>query len=155
MSFYSAFWCFDISESCWPCRDCPFRGQLMPSESKHLTCEPAFHMQTNQFRTHIPNHCLWWVLTHWAITPLTSSPQIQIPRDSPSLGDPWNYSNLPILNLLTLPCPPSCRNHNKGSCPRFSLSLLPTDLCVHVGAKGKSLLILIHGLQRNKWSDGF
>ena len=155
MSFYSAFLVLWHLRALLTLERLPFPGpgNAQWEQAPHLWACLSYADQPVQ-NPH-PNHCLWWFLLIEPSLLWPHHPRSRYLETAPHPGDPWNYSNLPILNLLTLPCPPSCRNHDKCSRPRFSLSLLPTDRCVHVGAKEKSLLMLIHGLQRNKWSDGF
>ena len=121
MSFYSyalTSWCFAD-----PGRDCPSQGQLIPRDSKQFTGECAFQMQTKQSKTLIPQ-----------LLPLSSSYTQGHYPSTPGLGQPLcprahpNYSNQPILNLLTLPhhFPPS-ETTIKALAHIAFLSLMPPD----------------------------
>lgn len=122
---------------CWPWRDGPSQGKLIPKDYKWLTRDRTFHMQINQSRAHAANPLLWEPL-HWAAVHLPQSPPgprpgirqlgtvptLQSPRKLFKLAHPTpahpvsssfavettvkSPAHLPPPALLKNPAPPRC-----------------------------------------------
>lgn len=111
-------------------RDCSSQGQRIPRDCKQLAQERTFHMKTNQSEGHtlILSFTGLSHTDHYSLALITPGP---VPDNQ---GQPlpsrarWNYSNQPILSLLTLPCfaLPS-KTTIKALVHIFSLLLLPLD----------------------------
>lgn len=80
------------------------QSQLIPRDSKQLTCQHALDRQANKFKAHIPNHLIY--LSHTKqIFPLPCSPQLGTRQleTIPIAQRPQNYSNQPVLHCLLCP----------------------------------------------------
>lgn len=89
-----------------------FPGQLIPSDIKGFYSNSIFHMQTNQFRDHIP--LLPLLDSHKVLTLLDTIPVLIIPKPGTRQLDtvlPSNFSGSylkeQILNTFKLPCLPA------------------------------------------------
>ena len=104
--YFSIFSCFDIMWPCWPWRDWPSCGVsqfLERQQTTHLgnelfTCRPTNPEPFLQSLL-LLGSC---TLGYYCPVPKTPEPGIRQTRIATMPQSHWNYSNYPILNLLTL-----------------------------------------------------
>lgn len=116
---------------CWPERDCPSQGKLIPRDNIWIHCECAFHMHTNQSTAHTSNRLLHLpLILQDAVFPCLNYPRAryQATKDNTMLQSPLKsvkdiYPDTVCPVFLYL----SYGNHNKPSAHAFPLPLLSPD----------------------------